>query len=130
VEKLRVDHIHLKTRDVEKTSVWYCDCFNGNITYKGQFRGSDVCYVSIQSFNIVVYGLMEGEKDVSASSPKSRFGIDHFGFEVPDLKTLVDFLQTKNVKIIEEPWTVRPGVHMAYVEGPDNVRIELVQRDG
>jgi error-prone DNA polymerase len=37
-------------------------------------------------------------------------------------------LRTKGVRILEEPWTVRPGVRIAFIEAPDHVRIELSER--
>ena len=123
------DHIHLKSCDVEKTGQWYHDHLSGEITYRGQFRGSPVVYVSFGGFTLVIYGRLHTDSDVLPASVDSRFGIDHFGFRVDNLAALIGELRGKGVAILEEPVTVRPGVHMAYIEGPEKVRIELVQRD-
>jgi len=123
------DHIHLKSADVEKTGEWYRDSFGGEITYRGQFRGSPVVYVSFGNFNLVIYGRLDADTEVLPGSLNPHFGIDHFGFRVDNLAAVVGKLRGKGVSILEEPVTVRAGVHMAYVEGPEHVRIELVQRD-
>ena len=39
-------------------------------------------------------------------------------------------LKGKGADICVEPRTIRPGVRIAFVRGPDEVRIELLQRDG
>jgi catechol 2,3-dioxygenase-like lactoylglutathione lyase family enzyme len=129
VEILSCDHIHLKANDVQKTSKWYCNVLGGKVIYKGSFRGSDVCYVNIKGTNFVIFGLLDKEKGVMPASINPRFGLDHFGFQVKNLKETIEELRGKNVSIIEEPWAVRPGVSIAYIEGPDKVRIELTQRN-
>jgi lactoylglutathione lyase len=48
---------------------------------------------------------------------------------VQDLRAAVEELRGKGVKILQEPRTVRPGTHVAFVEGPDHTRIEVLQRD-
>ena len=48
---------------------------------------------------------------------------------VPDLRSAVEELRVKGVKVLQEPRTVRPGTHVAFIEGPDHTRIEVLQRD-
>jgi hypothetical protein len=38
-------------------------------------------------------------------------------------------LRAKNAEFICEPWEIRPGVKIAFIKGPDNISIELAQRD-
>jgi catechol 2,3-dioxygenase-like lactoylglutathione lyase family enzyme len=126
---LSCDHIHLKSADVEAAARWYCENFGGEITYRGQFRGSPVVYVTIKGLNFVIFGRLENETEVLPASLSARFGVDHFGFKVGDLRADVNELRTNGVRVLEEPVTIRTGIHIAYVEGPDKVRIELTQRD-
>jgi catechol 2,3-dioxygenase-like lactoylglutathione lyase family enzyme len=58
-----------------------------------------------------------------------RYTYDHFGVVVQDLNAAVEELRSKGVKILQEPRTARPGTHVAFVEGPDHTRIEVLQRD-
>ena len=48
---------------------------------------------------------------------------------VQDLHAAIDELRAKGVKVLQEPRTVRPGTHVAFIEGPDHTRIEVLQRD-
>ena len=50
------------------------------------------------------------------------------GVVVQDLEAAIDELRAKSV-ILEEPRTVRPATHVAFDEGPDDTRIEVLQRD-
>jgi len=123
------DHVHLKANDVEKTAAWYCEKLGGKKVFEGCFCGSKVIYVEINGMTFIVFGHLNDDHEPIPASLNTRFGLDHFGFEVADIDTAIKELQAKQVIIIKEPATVRPGVRMAYIEAPDQVRIELTQRD-
>ncbi len=98
-------------------------------TFEGQFRGSKVIYININGTNFLIFGLLNTDAEPIPASINTRFGVDHFGFQVENIDQAISELRAKKVSIIEEPSTVRPGVRIAYIEAPDKVRIELTQRD-
>jgi catechol 2,3-dioxygenase-like lactoylglutathione lyase family enzyme len=63
-------------------------------------------------------------------SPRDpHLGLDHFGFRVDNVDEAVADLKRRGAEIAVEPRTIRPGVRIAFVRAPDDVRIELLQRD-
>lgn len=128
MQLLRCDHIHLKAQNVEETVAWYRRHMGAEITFEGTFSGSKVCYISIAGMNFIVFGRLDNESQVEAASILPKFGVDHFGFEVDDVELAVRQLQADGVKLLEGPLTVRPGLRIAYIQGPDQVRIELSER--
>ena len=130
--QFRVDHIHLKSLDPDKTAAWYVKMFGGRQTFVGQFRGSVVRYVEFDGFTLNICGQYDtetGDNTPVAPSLTPRFGVDHFGFAVDDVNSAVDRLRAEGVTVLEEPWKPRHGLVISYVQGPDDVRIELTQRD-
>ena len=67
------------------------------------------------------------------AAPSAGHAIDHIGFRPLNVDNAVATLKTKNVKVTNEPrpLTLPSGVSMrlAFIEGIDGVRIELVQRN-
>ena len=61
--------------------------------------------------------------------PDPHLGLDHFGFRVDNLDETVAELKGRGAVMAAEPRTIRPGVRVAFVRAPDDVRIELLQRD-
>jgi hypothetical protein len=62
-----------------------------------------------------------------APEPTAGHVIDHFGFAVADVDASAAALAAAGVKFAIQPRTV--GVlRMAFVEGPDQLRVETVQR--
>ena len=69
------------------------------------------------------------DEQITGDGLEYRYTYDHFGVVVDDLRSAVEELRGKGVKVLQEPSTVRPGTHVAFVEGPDHTRIEVLQRD-
>jgi catechol 2,3-dioxygenase-like lactoylglutathione lyase family enzyme len=67
----------------------------------------------------------EGRKH--PESPKGH-ALDHFAFSCDNLEAMLARLRKDGVKVVEEPHTSFNGaLRSAFIEGPDNVLIELVE---
>jgi catechol 2,3-dioxygenase-like lactoylglutathione lyase family enzyme len=65
-----------------------------------------------------------------ATKPEGSFvGLDHMGLRVRNIDRVCDELKAKGAEFTVEPKTIRPGVRIAFVRGPQNVLIELLDRD-
>jgi catechol 2,3-dioxygenase-like lactoylglutathione lyase family enzyme len=119
-QKLGLHHIHLRAPDPAAALAWYVSTFGGKAgKLKGQIDGVD--------FNGVWLLAAKGD-----AVPSAGHSIDHIGFRPINLDTTIAKLKTENVKVTSEPraLTLASGasMHIAFVEGIDGVRIELVQR--
>ena len=56
-------------------------------------------------------------------------GLDHFGLTVTGIDAIVAELKAKGVEFTREPTTVRPGVRVSFMRGPEGVSIELLDRN-
>ena len=56
-------------------------------------------------------------------------GLDHFGLCVSGIDAVVADLKAKGAEFTREPITVRPGVRVAFLRGPEGVSIELLDRN-
>ncbi len=67
--------------------------------------------------------------DGVASLPQTPYqGLDHFGLSVTGIDAIAADLKAKGVKFTREPTTVRPGTRVCFIEGPQGVSIELLDR--
>ena len=55
-------------------------------------------------------------------------GLEHFGFDVEDLESELKRLEADGIRVVLPLTQVPTGTRLAYIEGPDDVLIELVQR--
>jgi catechol 2,3-dioxygenase-like lactoylglutathione lyase family enzyme len=67
------------------------------------------------------------EQEAPPCPPGPYLGLDHFGLRVNSMDEAAADLKAKGAEFAVEPQTIRPGVRVAYVRGPENVRIEFVE---
>jgi lactoylglutathione lyase len=56
-------------------------------------------------------------------------GLDHFGLTVSGIDAVTAELKGKGAEFTMEPRTVRPGVRICFLRGPQGVSVELLERD-
>ena len=88
-------------------------------------RGVRTSELQLGGAQLLIRGAREGEQLAPAGA--RHFGADHFGLRVPDVDATVAELRRRGVRIEVEPWDFGPTLRIAFVKGPDDVRIELVQ---
>ena len=119
-DKVGLHHVHLRSPDPSGMLAWYVDKFGGSLSkLKGRLDG-------------INYGGVWILAQQGAATPSAGHSIDHMGMRPVNVDNAVTALKAKNVKVTTEPrpLTLPSGVSMrlAFIEGPEGVRIELVQR--
>jgi catechol 2,3-dioxygenase-like lactoylglutathione lyase family enzyme len=56
-------------------------------------------------------------------------GLDHFGLAVSGIDAVAAELKAKGAEFTKEPTTIRPGVRICFIRGPQGVSIELLDRN-
>lgn len=118
--KLGLHHVHLRSPDPAAALTWYVDNFGGSV---GKLKDR------IDGINLGGVWLLVARGDATPSRGRA---IDHIGLRPLNVDTTVSALKAKSVSVTSEPRDLKlpSGVTMrlAFIEGPDGVRIELVQR--
>jgi lactoylglutathione lyase len=126
--KFGFDHVHLVGSDLDASERFYRDMFGAQTLGRVEGGGSINLRMRLDGINLFIRSPRPGEQ-VSADGAEIRYTYDHFGVVAQDLNAAIEELRSKGVKILAEPRTVNPGTHVAFVEGPDHTRIEVLQRD-
>ncbi len=121
----RFNHLHVFCSDYEATERWFVERIGAELLERREARGAPQSELRLGGAHILIRGARKGENFASAGV--RHFGIDHFGLQVPNVDAAVAELRRRGVTIEVEPWDVGPNLRIAFVKGPDNVRIELVQ---
>jgi catechol 2,3-dioxygenase-like lactoylglutathione lyase family enzyme len=124
--KFNWDHIHIRTPDVEATAQWFEKMLGAEIKRSTQ-QGAPRVDMVIGGQNVFLAPVKAG--DGVASPPQTPYqGLDHFGLSVTGIDAIAADLKAKGVKFTREPTTVRPGTRVCFIEGPQGVSIELLDR--
>ncbi len=138
-------HLHLFSQDPVSAGEWYMKHFGATRRsnrpvsreprfYNG-FQVGPSMSLMMDNVNIIIYPLEypkqaypEHWKGRAAfSSTKGRV-VDHVGFSVDNLAEALERMRSEGVKVTDEIRSLAGGkIKFAFIEGPDNIRIELVE---
>lgn len=122
------DHLHLITPDIEGTKDWYCNVLGAVVTTKVGLEGRIVYYMDLGGTTLILIERGLPDENPLKATLRTREGLDHFGMKVNDLDAAIHDLSSKGVRIHQPITPIREGLRIAYISGPDEVRIELVER--
>ena len=122
------DHVHLVGSDLDASERFYSEMFGAESLGRQDAGGAVNVRMRLDGVLLFIRSPRPTESPNGDGEP-IRYTYDHFGVVVQDLTAAIAELRSKGVKILQEPRTARPGTHVAFVEGPDHTRIEVLQRD-
>ena len=121
------DHIHLRSKNPMDLAKYFETMFDARIIESIQSDGQPRIDLDINGLAVFIASVPQ-DADMVGSPSDPHLGLDHFGFRVDNIDAAVDDLKSRGAQMAVEPHDIRPGVRIAFVMAPDNVRIELLQR--
>ena len=109
------------------TAQYYHKMFDAQIVESIQSDGQPRIDLDINGLTVFI-ARVPPEAIIPAAPVNPHLGLDHFGLRVDNLEEAVVELKRRGAEFAVEPRTIRPGVKIAFVRGPDDVRIELLER--
>ncbi|HYF09076.1 MAG TPA: VOC family protein [Acetobacteraceae bacterium] len=119
------EHIHLRSPDPEATAQWYERMFGAKVI-RSVVQGAPRVDLDLCGQTVFIAEIKEAGTGAPPSAPYQ--GLEHIGLRVDDIEAAVAELKAKGVRFTLEPTELRPGLRIAFLRGPENVSIELLQR--
>lgn len=120
----RLNHIHLICSDVGASERWFVDRVGAELVERRESRGTATSELRLAGTCLLLRATHEDENPLPGG--RRRLGTDHFALEVDDVDETVETLRARGVLIAREP-ADSPRNRVAFIQGPDDVVIELVQ---
>jgi len=122
----KYDHVHLRSPDPEETASYYEKMFGAEIIRSVQSDGRDRIDLNLGGLTVFI---AKADPDKVGAPPEPPFqGLEHLGLAVHPIDEAVAELKKKGAEVTREPTTIRRGVRIAFIRGPQNVHIELLDR--
>lgn len=141
----RFGHLHLFSEDPVSAGEWYMKHLGAvrrattppsrEPRFYRDFQIGPSMSLMSDNVNIIIYPIQYSKKaypdhwkgQTAMSSTKGRV-VDHVGFSVDNLSETLEKMRKQGVKVTDEIKSVAGGkIKYAFIEGPDKIRIELVE---
>lgn len=126
------DHIHIYSKNPVEAARFYVQFLGGEKLYKkANYLGLRI-FLSLGG-QIIVIGPYPSDRavpssvDLDENPHQHRFGLDHFGIRVKNLRAAVKEMREQGVQILTEPVSGSSGIKYAFIAAPDGVIIELTE---
>ena len=120
------DHVHLRSPDPEATAQWFEKMLGAEVIRSMQ-QGQPRIDLKVGGANVFIAPVKAGD-GVNTPPTTPYQGLDHFGLTVTGIDAIAAELKAKGVEFTRVPTTVRPGVRVCFIRGPQGVSIELLDR--
>jgi len=113
----KLNHVHLKTKDPEKTAKFYVDTLGARI----------VSQSASGAYRLDLHGLsLNVSRFLDNQTREQKYGMEHIAIDTDELDTLVEKLKARGINILEQT-TVSGGRRVCFFEGPDGVQLEFIE---
>jgi catechol 2,3-dioxygenase-like lactoylglutathione lyase family enzyme len=113
----KMNHVHLKTKDPDKTAQFYVDTLGAKIVSKNATGG----------YRIELHGLtLNVSRFLEQQKREQKYGIEHIAIDTDELDSLVEKLKVQGIHILEQT-EVSGGRRVCFFEGPDGVQLEFIE---
>ena len=103
------------------------ETLGGAVGKSSEVHGAPQIHVSFGGAMVIVRGERPAEQ--AADSTGLEWGIDHFGLQVQgDFDGFCAGLRGRGVRFTMDPTQANPTTRIAFIQAPDGVSIELVNR--
>ena len=123
--KTKWDHIHLRSSDPDGAAIFFENVLGA--VRRNRTENADQLRVTVDLAGILVF-IDRAETGAIPVAEVPVQGVDHLAFTVESVDDALSELRTKGVEILSGPTNIRPGLRVAFVRGPDRIRIELLER--
>ena len=113
----KMNHVHLKTADPDKTAQFYVDTLGAKIVSKNATGG----------YRLDLHGLsLNVSRFLDQQKRDQKYGMEHIAIDTDELDNLVEKLKGQGIHILEET-VVSGGRRVCFFEGPDGVQLEFIE---
>ena len=124
-----INHVHIRSMDPHASAAWYEKYFDAKVLGAREAIPGTIT-ISMDAggpTRLLISSPPAGSSGERAVAELNRLGLEHFGFSTDDIEADIAKFEKAGVRIVMPVREIGGGAKIAYIEGPDDVLIELVE---
>lgn len=115
----KINHIHIKTSVPRKTAQWFVENLGAKIATENRDGQRESFRLDLHELSLNITDFLPEQK------LEQHYGMEHLALDTDDLFGTVEKLKARGVRILEER-QLPDGRHICFFEGPEGVRLEVM----
>ncbi len=117
-------HLHHETKDVDSAVEFYQKLFGATSEPPYERGGATWVHVHIGDVQVIITDREFADMELGRYQ-----GYDHLALSTDDFAATLEAIEKNGISIWTGPLTLDSGQQMVFVNGPDQVKIEIVEKD-
>jgi lactoylglutathione lyase len=116
----QINHVHIKSSDPRKAAEWFVAHLGAKIVTENRTGERVTFRLDLHGLGLNVTDFIEGQK------LGQHYGMEHLALDTDDIFGEVEKLKAAGARILEER-QLPDGRHVCFFEGPEGVRLEVME---
>ena len=121
-----LDHIHVRSSDVAASIAYFKKMFDAKEVAKGELKGMSFTILEMAGIRFSFSPKRE-EVNIRLQPHEPGWGVYQIGLKVANLDAALAELKERGAETSVEPVTVKEGLRVFFVRGPDDIEIEVME---
>lgn len=118
------DHIHVTNPDPKKAARFYVDVMGARITSERVIPDRTIIDLDLGGVPLRISSRTGADDNLG----DIKLGLHHIGLLVDDLDEAAESMKQHGIKFIVEPHSTEAGDKIAFIQTPDGVIFDLIQK--
>ena len=122
----KFDHVHILTADPEAVAAWFEKLLDAEVirsTQAGKPR------IDVKLGGQMIFIMPVSASNTHAAPEHTHLGLDHFGLSVTNIDAVYEELKARGATFTQPLHTPRPGIRIMFLKGPENISVEILERN-
>ncbi len=125
--QLEFDHVHFRCKDMDKTVAFYRNIMGAELVEEVDLAGKRAVRLQLGGKRLVFFQA-GADHPGTVESAATRLGAYHLAYWVEDHDAAVAWFKQRGAIFLREGILATPTLKVAFIEAPDGMQIELMQK--
>lgn len=124
---MKYSHTMIRVKDIKKSLKFYEEILGLKILRTMQLSDADLYFISDERECCTIELTYNHELPEGGYTHGNYFG--HLAFDTEDMDKFAEILRVRGVEFKRGPFEIKPGLKIAFIEDPDGIPIEIIERN-
>lgn len=125
--QLEFEHVHYRCADMQATVKWYIEVMGATFVAEKMLAGNPAVRLELGG-TVLNFFPAKPDAGLEVIPATEKLGAYHIAFFVNHLEDAVAYFKQRGAVFCLEPFMAAPDLKVAFIDAPDGMQVELMQK--